>query len=285
MTQRISRTRRNRIIIVCSSIVVLAAIAGSVVWSNLQVNPTVKTVSADSFISCRSAPGSKLLETYPEQCVTSTGQTFTNPDQAVSSDLTSLKTYCLTGEKLCFEYPEESWSLEMVEQSNIEPGYTGDTLRLNSKDGLLSLSMDSGIGGLGGTCDEESSRPVYVLAATPITALSGFADEYNQDIPSVAKVVVTHLDGSISANIYVSTSIDYVSPQTLMTCGTGLSQYVYGRNAVQSAGSGPGAFKIGYIGYEGDQSRHYSSVDDAKAAYNTAAYIQAEAIMSSLRYQ
>ncbi|HEY4160858.1 MAG TPA: hypothetical protein VGM08_02230 [Candidatus Saccharimonadales bacterium] len=43
-----------------------------------------KAVVVSNFAGCKQAASSKMLETYPEQCVTKTGQTFTDTSQAAA---------------------------------------------------------------------------------------------------------------------------------------------------------------------------------------------------------
>jgi len=49
--------------------------------------PRVSAVT--NFAECQKAAGSKMLETYPEQCVTKTGKTFTDTSEAVASPSSS----------------------------------------------------------------------------------------------------------------------------------------------------------------------------------------------------
>ena|SRR5436190_13360642 len=43
-----------------------------------------KTSAIKSFEDCKAAAGSKMLETYPEQCVSKDGKRYTNPGQDTS---------------------------------------------------------------------------------------------------------------------------------------------------------------------------------------------------------
>jgi Tfp pilus assembly protein PilV len=44
---------------------------------------TIKATKINSFEACKKASGSKMLETYPEQCVAKDGKTFTDPGQSL----------------------------------------------------------------------------------------------------------------------------------------------------------------------------------------------------------
>ncbi|MEK7217414.1 MAG: hypothetical protein AAB640_00005, partial [Patescibacteria group bacterium] len=70
----------------------VGAYAGIWYWGNQRQS------AVDTFEECVKAKDSKMLETYPEQCVTSDGQTFANPNQKVDSTET-WKTY--TNTKFC----------------------------------------------------------------------------------------------------------------------------------------------------------------------------------------
>ncbi len=72
-------------------------------WGNQQ-QPDVYT-----FEECTNAKDSKMLETYPEQCVTKDGQTFVNPDQKVDPTV-NWQTYRNDEYGFEFEYPED-WKL------------------------------------------------------------------------------------------------------------------------------------------------------------------------------
>ncbi len=50
----------------------------------VQGNSTPTTSPVTDFAGCKQAAGSKLLETYPEQCLTKAGKTFTDTKEIVS---------------------------------------------------------------------------------------------------------------------------------------------------------------------------------------------------------
>lgn len=83
------------------------AYAGIWYWGNQQQS------DIDTFEECAKAKDSKILETYPEQCVTSDGQTFTNLNQKVDSTET-WKTYINTQYGFKFKYPSD----EVIEDRN-----------------------------------------------------------------------------------------------------------------------------------------------------------------------
>jgi hypothetical protein len=71
-------------------IIVVVAILGFAGWLIWHDRQSTTQTSVNSFADCQKAAGSKLLESYPEQCVTKEGQTFTNPDQ-VANQTTNTK--------------------------------------------------------------------------------------------------------------------------------------------------------------------------------------------------
>lgn len=105
-----------------------------------------KTQPVTSFDTCKKAPGSKLLQTFPEQCVTSGGKKFTGP-------ITS-KTYTSKTEKASFTYPAEWQAVDPVVQPN---DASADAVGLRSPDGKVTVSWVSLFGGVGGACDAEAN--------------------------------------------------------------------------------------------------------------------------------
>lgn len=278
-----ARQSGHALLIIIISLVTLAIIVvlGFLFWQNFIKSGSTATVT--SFEECKKAPGSKLLETYPEQCVTSDGQTFTGP----TNDGVEYLSYCTPAEKLCFEY-RKGWKLETLEPVGTEPGASVDNLRLTSPDGTLDLNLTSGISGLGGTCSEEFAKDVTVLSPVPIPGLTGFEDEYNQDMAEVARTIYTSDTGGYIAALYVTTSPDYTKAGTYKYCGTGFSQYVTGKHSVVSSEfEGAGAFRFGYTGssYYGEADDGYATLELAKAAYESDNYQQAAALLATLRYE
>ncbi len=95
------RTPRKRVQFLTMGVVLLVVVLGTMVFTGWfayhgaqqasavlksanQVSSDVpKLAAVDSFATCQNAAGSKLLETYPEQCVTSGGKTFVGPTKQV----------------------------------------------------------------------------------------------------------------------------------------------------------------------------------------------------------
>lgn len=269
------------IIIVIISLVILGLL-GFLFWQNFTNKPgTVSTIT--NFEQCKVATGSKILETYPEQCVTTDGRTFVGPTTSGET----YKTYCSVAEKLCFEYLSD-WKIEILDSLSEEPGASTDNVRVTSPDGAFWMLLASGISGLGGTCPEESRKDVYVLEPTPILGLIGYEDEYNQDMAVVSRTVYQNEAGAYVASLYVTTSPDYAKAGTLQACGTAFSQFMKGTHSVISSDfEGAGVFRFGYTGsdFYGESAVTYESVDEARAVYETDNYTQAAALLATLRYE
>jgi len=269
------------IIIVVVSLAILGLL-GFLFWQNF-INKPGTASNVTSFEQCKAAAGSIIRETYPEQCVTTDGQTFVAPTSATEE----FKTYCSVAEKLCFEYGSE-WKIETLESPSDEPGASVDNVRVTSPDGEFWMLLTSGISGLGGTCPEESRKDVYVLDTTPIPGLTGYEDDFNQNMAAVSRTIYQNEDNMYISSLYATTSPDYAKTGTLQACGTSFSQFIKGTHSVISSDfEGAGVFRFGYTGsdFYGENATSYNSVEEAKAAYETSNYVQAAGILVSLRYE
>ena len=286
MKQRQSGHTLLIIVIVVMSLAILGLL-GFVFWQNF-VNKPASGSNVTNYTECKAATNSKILETFPEQCVTSDGRTFVGPTTSTTEE-TKLASYCTKAEKLCFDYPSD-WKVETVVVDTAEPGASFDKLKISSPDGAMVLQLQTGISGLGGTCPEEVQTSVYVLDSTPIAGLTGYKTDYRQDQAVVSRTVYKVEEEKFVAALYVTAAPDYAKSGTIQACGIGFSQFLDGKNSVVSSDyDSAGAMSIGYTGidfYSGEsQATIYSSVDSAKAAYKTDTYVQAAAILSSLRYE
>ncbi|HWB39398.1 MAG TPA: hypothetical protein VG604_04160 [Candidatus Saccharimonadales bacterium] len=106
--------------------------------------PTIKT-----FSECKAATGSKILETFPEQCVTKNGKTFT--DDTVT-DLA--KTYSNSEYGFSFKYPT-GWTLHTNLQ-DIGRGQEGD-IYVQSPRGT-KVHFAPNFGGKGGDCGDPQAH-------------------------------------------------------------------------------------------------------------------------------
>lgn len=264
------------IVVIVVLAVAILAVLGWLFWQNF-VNKPSSSATITNFEECKAASGSKILETFPEQCVTADGRTFTGP-----TETDELLTYCTEAEKLCFEYPK-SWEVNKLDNPNAEPGSKTDLIEIKAPDDEMILSLETGFGGLGGSCPDESKVSVRVLEATPAASLSGYADQYNTDMPYVARVAYPQ-EGKFRAALYLTTSAEYSTAGTIEACGIGFSAFIQGRNSVLSPDfDGAGAFTFGNTGQVGTAT--YNSLDDAIAAFDTPVYTQGASILASSHYE
>ena len=283
---KVQKKRSRKVIIIL--LIVLSALLLALLGGLFYRNSLIQHETAvTDFESCKKATGSILLETYPEQCKTTEGKTFVGPADTAKTTPPKivLKEYCTTGEKLCFDYPE-TWRVTKIDKTEPQPGYTGDDLVVIDAENTLPLELHSGIGGLGGTCPDEGQGTVYVLEPLAITKMNGFKTAYSVDQLRVAKVIVKDdSNDKYVSTLYVTGQKEYVTPGTLKACGIFLSEFIYGRHAVESSetNGNPGAFRFGYTGF--NPAAFYDSVETAKNAYTSDVYQQAGAILASLRYQ
>lgn len=190
-----------------------------------------------------------------------------------------ITTYCATGEKLCFDYPD-GWSVELNPSSNGGDGGNGDNLAVTHQADSYTLKLESGFGGLGGACPDEEKRSVVVLGSSTIEKMAGFKTDYSLDTLYVARVVDSQ-DGAFRAVLYVTGTQEYTIPQTLSACGIMLSEFIPGRHAKFSSDSdNAGAFRFGEYG----ESTTFPTAAAAKQAFETTTYKEAAEILSSLRY-
>ncbi|CAN5380936.1 hypothetical protein BH10PAT4_BH10PAT4_2380 [soil metagenome] len=216
----------------------------------------------------------------------STSTTTTNT--AVETPSPKLIMYCTTGEKLCFHYLE-TWKIEQLDPVSTETGFTGDHLSVSDPTGSLKMTITSGIGGLGGTCEPDGTT-TYVLDGTPIPLMTGFKTDYAQstDIAHVARVV-TQEEGKFRSNLYLTNNGTYSNKAEITDVkGICFSQFLNGRNAVLSsdyAGSGSISVNSGGSFSASTDYTLYDTLSEAKAAFGAKLFTEATNILTSLHYK
>lgn len=78
-----------------------------------QSSTTAKTKAVTTFAECKQASGSKMLETYPEQCVTKGGKTFTDTDTGSSQQYLDIKEWGIKlpyggTDTFTYEFPDDN---------------------------------------------------------------------------------------------------------------------------------------------------------------------------------
>ncbi len=127
-------------VLVCGIIAIIGG-TGYYVWHAKQISDknatspgsaiTVKATTINSFADCKKAVGSKLLATFPEQCVTKAGTPFTDTSQS-----TTTQQYLTIKE----------WGVRMTLPAVLEDAYyafpSGPTYAFLSLKGLVKLAPD-----------------------------------------------------------------------------------------------------------------------------------------------
>ncbi len=150
-------------LVIISAIIVVVIVGGLglVLWQKLhQKSESVVSVPTN-FEECRTSPRSKLLETYPEKCVTKDGVSFTNTTQVpvtLDADLTEIATNSLDNRMMTLHYPSD-WKASVVETGSAAS--EGEAFAHNTK--IISPSSKFTIdftimknGQYGGACDPDN---------------------------------------------------------------------------------------------------------------------------------
>lgn len=276
------------VLIAVVGILVLAIIAllGGTYWNNVRQEAVAHI---KDFASCKADSGSRIQESYPEVCVTSDGRNFTGPTEAIVTPTLANKTYCTSGERLCFKYPD-TWTVSKRERQDAVKGSNGDSLSVTSPDSKLTLRLESGVGGIGGTCDPSARVTLSVLESTEIPKMKGFkrADyAYSLNTLRVARVVAPK-EGKYLSYLYVASDSQYTNVSVLKACGIYFSNFTKGRYAVlgpeATYGKDHGMFTFGYVS-DSDGVPAYDTLKEAKAVYSSQSYQEAAAILASLYYK
>lgn len=147
---------------------------GFVFWQNFIQSPIPKT-DPTTYAECSVLEGSKIIETFPEQCITADGKRFANPNQTskvTDIDLANITTNELDGRVMTLHYPD-GWKVDVKETGDKASGvdaYVRNT-KLTSPSGNVVINFDimKG-GGYGGYC-EPSNVTVTHLETKPVPAV------------------------------------------------------------------------------------------------------------------
>ena len=195
---------------------------------------------------------------------------------------------CTTGEKLCFHYVE-TWKIEQLAPVSTEAGFTGDHLSVSDPTDSMKITLTSGIGGLGGTCEPDGTT-THVLEGTPIPLMTGFKTDFAQSLETahVARVV-TQEDGKFRANLYVTSNSTYTKAAEITDVqGICFSQFLNARNTVLSndyEGSGSISINSGGSFSESTAFTLYDTLAEAKAAFESKLFVEATDLLLSLHYK
>lgn len=253
------------IIAVIVAVVAVAGALGYVAWSKF-------------------GPGAKVATTQ---------ETQKSEDSKVDEQKkVTLSSYCLTYEKLCFDYPA-TWTLQDDSSATnaMNEFLSGDHVSLTDSSSGLVLKFETAISGIGGICESDTAS-TRVLQGTEIAGLNGYDIDYDGELSQayVARVVThdTAADG-FTPEIYVSKTKQYVSEGTVTGfSGLCFSNFIDGRHATFSDDTTAyGAVSIGSsFDVNGTvTNKGYQTLDEAVAQFDTVAYQEAATILESLHYQ
>ncbi|MDB5176854.1 MAG: hypothetical protein JWN75_522 [Candidatus Saccharibacteria bacterium] len=268
-------------------IVLAAALIGAIgflFWQNI-INKSPVAATVSQYADCVKSEGSVLQETYPETCVTKAGQRFVNPDQKANA--VTPKKYCTPIEKLCFDYPND-WSVAS-EKVNADTDGVAERFVISDQTGKSWLRLETGMGGLGGTCSNEDKSYTNILK-THTTSVKGSylvndtAKDYMVDTAyALSWITYSGTNKNWTMDMELNNSKTAQAVGKVDPCDIGLG-VINGKNikAGGSATAGAVAFKY----YKGnDINVTYATEASATAALSAPEAAKAYDILQSARYE
>jgi len=135
-------------------VLVILGLLAWVLWNNFGKKDETAVVSVTSFEECKAAEGSKMQLTFPEQCITAEGKSFTGPSTTAPDENALTETGTLTnlGHTLSFQYPKTWTNKDGV---------------LTSADGTVNIRYSIFTPeGLGGACGDDGSITDPIIQAS-----------------------------------------------------------------------------------------------------------------------
>lgn len=200
----------------------------------------------------------------------------------------STKTYCAPLEKLCFDYLS-TWTVKSEAVNSASDGIA-ERVVVSDDTGTPWLSLQTGMGGIGGTCGADDGSYSKILE-THTTGIHGSylvnesAKDYMVDMASAIRWIsydatAKHWTGSMELNdSTASQSVGKVGP-----CDIGIG-VINGKNAKAEGSNQPGAVEFSYYTGKNANPTTYATEAEASAALSTTAAMKAYAILTSARYQ
>jgi len=252
------------IIVIIAVVVALLGVLGFVLWQRLHAAQPAKTQDSSQ---------------------------ATEEDDKKQAEKVAVKSYCLTYEKLCFDYPA-NWKLEDTTSAyNALNEFTkGDKLTLTSPDAKFQLMATTGISGIGGTCgaDDNTQVTAYALDGIPVKGLTGFKTDYEQSTDQVyVAQVVTHDTASAPyvPYIYITNQKDYTVQDSIVgRTGLCFSNIIPGRHA-EVPDSDPVTYGATSFGVNYTNLPSFMTLEEASAQFDTDTYQQAISVLASLHYK
>jgi hypothetical protein len=275
------------IIIIVLAVALLAAV-GVLFWQNIINKPTAQESNITTYAGCVTSEGSLKQETYPEVCVTKSGQHFTNPDQKSVASVAT-KSYCAPLEKICFDYPS-NWS---VIAAKVDPENDGvaEKMYVADETGKKWLMLETGLSGVGGACgnNDGSYTKVEKTHTTTIAQTNTTADakKYSADsVYAVGWITYSGTDKNWKVDMGLRGSKAATEIAKIDPCDLGLG-VVGGKHASGVAGSdvaGPLLFND-YAGEGADSMPTYKTEAEATAFLASSNAGKAFDILQSAHYE
>lgn len=201
-----------------------------------------------------------------------------------------LKKYCVTYEKLCFNYPAD-WSVSAtVDTAPQQQGMTSspvDRIEVKNAAGAAVLKLADGYTGLGGVCYPASAGQETAVIEAKKTGIKAVAsadsDEYTTaDLYAVK--IVAYGEGGFTANVYLTDAKSYVIPgNNVETEGTCFSTLFTERHIMVMDGEGHVTNNGSAMSFVGT-SQSAATRAEAEQLLKTDDFIKAYAVLRSVTY-
>lgn len=233
---------------------------------------TIPASKVASYEECAKLKGSRILETYPEQCVTTSGTSFTRDIKTTE--------YCSKIEKLCLDLPS-NWSVTQEQLNKFEDNRVGDSVTISRADSATAIELNSSIGGIGGFCVQEDLPNDYSYTIKSKKLDNSTTDrraKYDAaNLYAVAAVSMNSSDRSkpYDINVYLSSDKEAVVLGKHPSCDTSFSVILSPRNATWDNMA---------VQMDENSIKTYSSLNAAKSALGTTPYLEAYQILTTAHY-
>ncbi|RYX78746.1 hypothetical protein EON76_03455 [bacterium] len=126
------------------------------------------------FSDCKQLKMSRILETYPEQCVTVSGRAFTNPDQKMQAPAVT-KQFASKKHAITFSYPSE-WTVTESITNDTPENYVSEVIVKDIQNGVIA-TLKTG-GQYGGICSPVSPTVSTVRSESETVERPGFIGKF-----------------------------------------------------------------------------------------------------------
>lgn len=208
-----------------------------------------------------------------DKTISQTGNSTTlKPTKTGGKPTAKSTTVCAKLEKLCVDVPS-NWSVVTNEVKEDE-FQKGDELKLQRSGSNNSLTLTSGINGIGGTCDEESNagKSIYTIKTYQLPfKVAKYNSEWNTPNAYVVAVVTENSSNGATPQVYISSNKQIANVGQYNVCDGAFAQLVNGNNYA--------------IKFTTDQDASSPTVDAAKQELNDQFLTEAYDILKTAHYQ